>query len=107
MSNQKVSKKSIFTLAHLLHKGEVFKTFSECLKEAWKQAKQAALQVIQITKKSGEVSKRVVSTEWAKFQAPTGKGKPMPKGLTLFADLFKVATGKKNVIISSYNFQTL
>lgn len=107
MSNQKVSKSSIFTLAHLLHKDGLFKTFGECLKEAWTQSRNVALQVIQITKKSGEVSKRVVSRNWSYFQPAKGNGRPTPKGLTLFADIFKVAIGKKNCLISTYNYVTL
>lgn len=103
----KPSRKAIFTLAHILKKDGIFPTLAECLKEAWKQSKNVAIQLITFTKKSGEQTKRVVTSKWSTFYTPNGNGRPRPKGLNLFADMAKVYKGIKNPIISTYNFVTL
>jgi len=93
------------TLAHQIK--PLFATFSEALKEAWKQAKADVIELIEFTKKSGETTKRIVSRNWTKYQAPTGTGRSKPSKLNIFADLVKVAKGAKSCIISCYHYTTL
>ena len=93
-------RKSILTLAHLLVKGGVFSNLSDALKEAWKQARNEAIQTLEFVKKSGERTKRVV-TNLSRLSY-TGTGRKKPAGLMLFIDMVKVVSGKSNCIISTY-----
>lgn len=99
------NRKAIMTLAHFIK--PAFSTFSEALKTAWSIAKEEALEVIQFQKKSGEQTKRVVSRNWSNYQASKGTGRRKPIGLTLFADMAKVAKGIRNCIISAYEYMVL
>lgn len=78
---------------------------STALKMAWKEAKRRALKVIEITKKSGETSKRIVAERLTDYYTPSGAKKSVP-GLIIFADVAKYLKGK-NFVISTYKFINL
>jgi hypothetical protein len=77
-------------------------TLSQAMSTAWKMVKTFTdLEVVTFKKVSGEVCRRVVSKNWAKYQPPTGTGRPVKEGLVLVADMGKVAAGI-NPVISMY-----
>ena len=65
--------------------------------------------IVTFIKKGGEVAKRVVTKNWAKFNPVKGTARNAPEGLTIFADVAKIAanliTGKNtSTIVSCYEF---
>lgn len=75
---------------------------SESMKLAWsfvKQAEDAA--VMTFTKLDGEITTRVVTRYWFKFQAPAGGPSKTKEGQIVFADLCKAALGIR-CVISTY-----
>lgn len=101
MSN--IKNKMAFTLAAAIRKNEPTHSLSSALTLAWSIVKQQAqtLALLTFQKKDGSIERRVVSSDWAQYYAPNGKGKEKPAGLHLFADMAKVASGKP-CIISTY-----
>jgi hypothetical protein len=101
MSN--IKNKMAFTLAAAIRKNEPTHTLSTALTLAWSIVKQQAqtLALLTFQKKEGKIETRVVSSDWAQYYTPNGKGKEKPAGLNLFADIAKVAIGKP-CIISTY-----
>lgn len=99
-----IKNKMAFTLAAAIRKNEPTHTLSTALALAWAIVKQQAqeLALLSFQKKDGKVETRVVSSDWAQYYTPTGKGKEKPANLHLFADMAKVAT-QKPCIISTYN----
>lgn len=107
MQNSTPSKSAIFTLAHQLIAKGICQTISEALKAAWKQAKTETIQVIRFTKKSGELTKRVVTRNLSNYYKPSNSGRTKPSNLLLFVDMAKVVAGAKSVIISTYPDQLI
>lgn len=107
MSNKKsTSRKAVFFLANQLKKNGVFASLSTALRVAWKFAKREGLQLIQFTKKNGEVTKRVVTANWSAYNTSKGSRRK-PEGLNIFVDFVKIMTGAKSNTISCYSYQTL
>ena len=77
-------------------------SLSQAMSTAWKMVKTFTdMEVVTFKKVSGDICRRVVSKNWAKYQPPTGTGRPVKEGLVLVADMGKVAAGV-NCIISMY-----
>lgn len=92
--------KKVCHLANALMKKGL--TRSDAFRAAWATIKSAATKLLTFTKKSGEICTRVVDTNIGNYYTSKNTGKKKPEGLKLFADLAKVASGEKYVIISAY-----
>lgn len=95
------------TFANQLKKLNPSLSMSDCFRYAWdylRHHKDALLLTFKTVK--GEIKKRLVSSDWSKFQAPTGNGRAKKEGLHLFADLAKFETGLP-CLISTYQIISL
>ena len=77
-------------------------TRKDAFKAAWTKVKTEATKLLTFTKTNGTKSVRVVASKLSDFFTPNGNGKARPEGLHLFADMAKVAAGKKYIVISAY-----
>lgn len=77
-------------------------TRKEAFKTAWAKVKTETTKLLSFTKKDGTKAVRVVASKLSDYFTPNGNGKPRPEGLHLFADMAKVTTGKKYIVISAY-----
>lgn len=104
------TRKAVATLANQLMKTSNLSQ-SEVWAWAWHICREELedCMIVQFIKKSGEVTKRVVTKNFAKFNPVKGTGRKAPKGLNLFADAAKIASNlikgtKKSVVVSCYQF---
>lgn len=95
-------RKKVFVYAHQLRRHNDL-TLSEALIEAWDFIKSNQdVQLLTFKKvRTDELCKRIVATDWSKYYEVKGTGRPLKPGQVLFADLAKVASGKR-AIISTY-----
>lgn len=95
--------RKVFIYAHGLRKNNPNLNLSTALRMAWSFIKKnPTVKVLSFKKVNSEkVTNRIVSENWQQFHTFKGTGKPLKEGQKLFADLAKVATGKRP-IISTY-----
>ncbi len=102
----KISRKSIFHLAWQLFKSNIFSTFVDSLKAAWKQATEGENQVTFVKKSTGEKTTRRIAKITEQYYTSKGGGKG--SGSTLkFVDLDKFEAGIKHFIISFHPSQVV
>jgi type II secretory pathway component PulL len=107
------TRKAVMTLAAQIKKANNL-SLSAALSWAWYIVKEelSECMIVQFMKKSGEVTKRVVTRNFAKFNPVKGNGRKAPQGLNLFADAAKIASNlitgkKKSSVVSCYEFETI
>jgi len=92
-----VTRKQIFSLAWKLFKANIFKTFADSLRAAWRQAKDGFNHVT-FVKKSGEWTTRRIAI-LSRFYTPKGTNRK-PTSTLKFADMDKIEDGITNFVIS-------
>ncbi len=96
-----LKQKAAFTLAHQMCQIQQI-AFSDALQIAWRVVLTGAYNMVSFIKNNGEKTTRIISKDWAKFQAPKNSGKKMPDSLIVMVDLAKYLTNEESFIISAY-----
>lgn len=92
------TRKQIMQLAWKLYRAEIFKTFADALRTAWRQAKDGYNHVT-FAKKDGTWTTRRIGI-LSLFYTPKGDSTRKPTNTLKFADLDKVEQKESNFIIS-------